>query len=223
MTLHMKHFELESIDFFVYFKVMTKNFWFVLPAAIFFLALGFIMANVILKNNVHSPNDPEKFTIVHGVALVCTFMLNQGYSLSQKTQTVKCLVFFTSMFVFVLSIHYGAILTSSVVVEPKPKYIRNFKEAVEQGINVLVIEDTSNELALKTAKNDSPLHDLYYNTGETLLVSNVEEAGDILRERHDPLSMFFGTMTSVGKEENIVSGRTQRIICLLCNILFPIQ
>ena len=135
--------------------------------------------------------------------MVLSMLLNQGCNLAGNLKSAKILLLTGYTFAFFMFAHYGAILTSTIVVEPTANRIKSFKEAADAGIRIIVTEDSSHELGLKNAPIGSPMSDLYSN--DPLFVSSSFEAGDMLREKDDQGLMYFGATPSMIEEQEIVS------------------
>ena len=142
-------------------KTATTNFWVyvdpfdpILWAASFAL-LGVLTVSVLIANalsNDHFLNETSYWkSILYGFVLPCMMFLQLSHDVNPKINSVKLLLFISSMATYVIFVYYACDLTATMVSAPEEPPIRSFRDVIDRDFVVLVRLGTSSHEVFKTA------------------------------------------------------------------------
>jgi hypothetical protein len=163
-TLNIPVTTSQATRIWVYLEIFPVETWSVCTAMLLGIALGFIVINGSGENVLHSSSDPESFSFLNGVALSILMLMQLDYGVVIRTLSAKILFLLSGLSTYLIFTYYTSDLTARMTSGPQAVTISSFQDVIDRGYKVLVLEDTSYHLFLKTAKKDSAMYKVYYNT-----------------------------------------------------------
>ena len=135
----------------------------IIIGVISFASLFFLISQIGIHNH-HSQPDSEHFGITNSIGIAMMFLMQLTYKISAKAMSTKVIIYTASISMFVIYSYFGCDLTARMTVGPAATPIKNFKDVLEGGYQVVVRPDSSNHKVLKDSQPGTAMHKVYYNT-----------------------------------------------------------
>ncbi len=153
-----------STQFWVYTEIFPISTWLVIAGTILVLGAAFALVARTGACRFHAAADPEHFSLLNGLA-VCTLLLFQlSYDMTLASASAKILVLSASHLTFLIFTYYTCDLTARMTSGPAPFEIRSFRDVIDREYRVITQPGTSNHEFLRTAKEGTAMHAVYYGT-----------------------------------------------------------
>jgi hypothetical protein len=156
----------QAQQFWVYTDIFTYHTWLVCTAMILVVSLAFCVIDYSGVNSFHIAVDSEKFTILNSLSLTALLLVQLGYNVITANMSSRILFFITGISTYVIYNFYTSDLTARMTSGPPDIAINSFQDVIDQSYTVLVLEASSNQEYLRTAKSNTPMHQYYHSSME---------------------------------------------------------
>ena len=142
-TLHVLVLADESrnaVNIWVYFDALLARSWAAL--LIFHVAVAAAFCAVAARHRLH-PFKDERFSFLNGLALVGILLFQRDYFIFKDRASTKILFLTSCVFAYLVFSGYSAILTSTMISRPESIAVRNFDQALQEGLQIGTMADSA--------------------------------------------------------------------------------
>ena len=175
----------------IYVEIMPKTAWYIICGMVISFSTCFVMIDNSGISCLHDKFDSEKFSMMNGLGLSLTFFRQIYYNnVNVNCRSTRVLFILSALSTYLLYIHYTAYLTATSTYNKKIK-IKSFRDVLEGGYRVSVIENTAQHDVLKFARPGTAMHEVYHKTMNNRPTAFVQssEIPDILAQKK---TLFYG-------------------------------
>ncbi len=197
-----------AINFWAYVLIFSTWSWCVIASIYLFTTIAFVcITNFLVDTNDGYEKDVGSWTVLGSVGAIFLQRDSEGgmllRSLTISSQILHLTVSLCAVIVFAF---YSGVLTSLMTARPLPPPITSFSDVKDLGLDLLVMESSSDETFLIQSKPGTALYDIYYGTmvgDPNHLYPNYD--GIVRRMKSDPDTAHFGSDIAALMDDAIVS------------------
>jgi hypothetical protein len=198
----------QATNVWVYVDIFPNTTWFLCGAMLLVISAGFVIIEKTGMNKFHSFSDSESFAILNSVALSALLLFQLTYNIFIRSKSAMILFLLSSLATYIIFSFYTCDLTARMTSGPSDIPIRSFQDVLDRKYKVVVVDGSSNQNFLKTAREGSAMHETYYTAMDenpsALVQSNEGGKKETLaREK----TLFFVSVLSILGDDQFIALR----------------
>ena len=148
----------------LYVKRFSVFTWVIISLMILMVATCFYTVNESGVNRFHSPSDIEPFGLLQSVGLTTMTLIQLSYNVSIKSTSAKILFISSSIFSYIIFTFFACDLIAGMTIGSEEVPISSFQDVLDRGYQVVTRLSSSSHELLKSSKENTTMHTVYYKT-----------------------------------------------------------